>query len=172
MCDPLSVGIAGLVVGAVGTGVSVYSSKKQADAMNMASDYNKEMASKNAEIAEEKAKLAIEIGKVNEKTIAQNVESTIGTQQAGFAASGALASEGSAADVAIDTRILGAVDAMTARFNAAQDARGYRTQGLDYQAQSKLYEQSKVNTNLTMAGSLLGGISNLGLQAYQISRVK
>ena len=62
----------------------------------------------------------------------------IGKQRAAFAANNIDSSSGTALDLISETAQFGEEDALAIRANAARDAWGFRTQGMNYRAQGTL----------------------------------
>ena len=139
MCEPATIATAALVIGAVGTGVSTYSSVQQSRAARKTAQYNSAVAKNNAIISENLAQDAEKRGKVEEQRHRLKVAAFKAEQENEFAASGLDLTSTSFEQILSDTAALGELDALTIRGNAAREAYGYRTQGVNYEAQSILF---------------------------------
>ncbi len=162
-----------LAVMAVSAGIQAYGQHKSAEAASNAQKYNAQVADQNASIAAQKALWTTQEGEqaVNNsemKTAAQT--SAIKTNQA---ASGIEVNSGSAVDVDNSARILGKMDALTIRSNAARQAYGYQTEQVSDQNQATLdrygaknsIEQGKIamaQTAVQFAGSAAGAMGGGG----------
>lgn len=118
-----------------------------------------QLANYNAQVAEMQAQDAIVRGRETEARHRTDVKRMIGSQRAGFAASGVDVNDGSAVDVQADTAALGELDALTIRTNAAREAWGYKIQAQDYAARGQIARAEStskaVGTILSTAGSAL-----------------
>jgi len=159
MClDPVSLGVMGTVLGATST---IQSSKAQAASYeNQAS-----AADQNAKIAERQAQTAAESGAQEEKEMRRRGAATIGTQKAGFGASGIDSGSGSAVEVTNDTSTQNELDALAIRRNSANQVWGYQAEQTNYKNQASAARASAKNaksTGLTSAfGTVLTGVSKL-----------
>lgn len=132
-------------IAAVSAVVAGYSAYAQTKAANAAAEFESRVARRNADIANMQAKDSLERGRVAEKQLRDKQKLLIGQQRAAYGASGVLVDSGSSMDVMQDTIKTQEQDALTVRRNAAMDAWGYRTQGLNYQAQSDMSLLNKRN---------------------------
>lgn len=172
MCDGgiSAIAVAGLVLSAVGTGVSAYAAYENVQSQNRAADYNAKMQNRNAEIANNQATDAIARGDIAEKQHRLQVSQMVGTQRAGYGSSGLLVDEGTPGMVTEDTRGFGTLDALTIRRNAAVEAADLQNRAGGYAAQGSLFSSSKSNAALPLAGSLLSGASGLASSTYSAQR--
>jgi hypothetical protein len=161
----MSWGVTAVVAIGISAAVSGYSMYAQTQAANAAADFESRVARRNADMAEMQAKDALERGKVAEKQLRDKQKMLIGQQRAGFGASGVLVDQDTTMDVMQDSIKFGEQDALTTRRNAAMDAWGYRTQGLNYQAQADLSQMSKRNATtagtLSFLGSAAGSVASI-----------
>lgn len=176
MCEPITAAIAGigsffgsaggamatgLALGAIGTGLSAYSSYQNQEAANDAADYQTKIAQYNAGIAENQAQDAEHRGEIEEKQHRLRVSQFKGSQRAKAAGSGVMVDLGSTMDVLDDTDYFAEQDAMTIRENAAREAYGYRAQAQNYTMEGKLAQKTKRSPWMAAGTSLLGGASPL-----------
>lgn len=149
---------AGLVIAGVGAGISALGQYKQGKAQQSIANLNaatlqqtgelnagliEEGAKTNAELlafnqqmAEAQATDAVARGKEQEAVFRQGIRGMIGSQRAGFGASGLDVGTGSAVDVQADTAYWGEIDALTIRVNASREAWGYKVTAEDYRRQA------------------------------------
>ena len=132
MCEPTTVfmGIS-LALTAIG-GYTQYESQKAEGR------YNEAVAKNNAAAAETQAQQAEQLGSIEEDRQRARMRQVIGKQRAAFAANNIDSSSGTALDLISETAQFGEEDALAIRANAARDAWGFRTQGMNYRAQGTL----------------------------------
>lgn len=164
MCDPITLGVTALAFAAVGAGVNAYATYQAQSAANAAAEYNAKVAERNKQIADMQAERAEQQGEIDAKQHRLKVAGMIGEQRSDLAGSGVVVDEGSALDVIQDTAEWGELDALTIRNNAAVDAWGYRTQGLNYQAQADASRMSKRSAGGAAGMSLLSDTTKIGSQ--------
>ena len=135
-----------------GTGISAVGQYRAGQAEGAA-------AQRNAFLADQQADDAIRRGFLDSARHLSQVRRMTNEQRAGYAGSGVDAFSGSAADVRRDTSILGEVDALTIKTNAAKEAFGLRHQAESYRGAG----------NRARKAGTFGAISTLltgGAQAY------
>lgn len=149
LCDPVSIGLIALGVGAVGTGVQVVSAIKQGDAANDAAQYNAEMASNNA-IA------SINQATEDERMFRVQSRQMLGDIRSGYAASG-VTLEGSPEDVLYQSASNAELDALKIRHGGQLKAKGYK----DSEGLSIMQGRSaQANGYMSAAGLLLKGTAD------------
>lgn len=140
------------------------------NAQAAASRYNAQVSEMNATLADRAAKDALERGKVEEQKQRMEVAALQGRQRAAIGANGVDMSFGSPLDTLVDTAVMGELDALTIRRNAAREARDYEVQGVNYRADATLSRMnakaSQTGGFLAAAGTVLGG----GADAYKTYR--
>lgn len=156
MCEPTSLAIAGLAIGAVSAGVSAYGSYQQVQSANRAADYNAKVADYEAQDAEAR-------GRIDAKAKRLEVARMISSQRAGYSGSGVVVDDGSALAVTQDTAHFGELDALAIKQNAARGAWGYKNQ-------ANLSRLSRSSALLAGGTSLLTSGSALTNQAYNYRR--
>lgn len=158
MCEPTTIAIAALVMGA---GAGIY----QADAEQKSANYSAKVDENNAQIATYQAKAAATIGSVEEERHRAKVRQMVGTQRAALAGNGLDLGEGTALDLVTETAGLGEEDALTIRYNAMREAWGYNEQAKGYKASAGYKRVAGKNaatgTLLTTAANTLSGAYNL-----------
>lgn len=117
----------------------------------------------NARMAEWQARDAERRGDEAANRHRAQVTRMIGSQRAALAAQGVNVEDGSAAEVQLDTAMLGEMDALTIRNNAAREALGYRAQAIDYRRRGAL-ERSQ--SGIAALGTILTG----GIESYGYSK--
>lgn len=105
--------------------------QRQAKAAKAEGEYEAAIHEQNADIAEAQARDAIERGKTKEGRFRRDVSQLKGSQRARLAAQGIDISSGSAGYLQADTAVIGEVDALTIRNNAAREAWGFKVQAAD-----------------------------------------
>lgn len=139
----------GLLAG--GTGLNVLgqvkagnAAKRAGEAQQRAAEKSGDLADFNAQVADLQAEDAIARGQDEEQRYRAKVRQTIGAQRVGFAASNIDVGYGSAVDVQADAAMLGELDALTIRGNAAREAWGFKMQSEDLRARGKLAREEGV----------------------------
>lgn len=168
--------IASMVIGAA---TAAYGSYQQGQAAEKMGNYQSAVARNNAIIAmnnktlaERAAADAEERGKIAGRQQQIATEQLKGRQQVMLAASGQLVNEGSALDIITDTAELGKFEELRIRNNAAREALGYRTEGMNYEAQAGVFESdaqmsqmagqdAKNASNINAFGSLVEGAGSV-----------
>lgn len=112
-------------------------------------------AERNARLAEQTAKDSELRGELDAQQVRQEGRQVMGAQRVAYATSGVDVQSGSAQEARYDTAVLTELDAQTVRVNAARDAWGYRTQGLQYKAKGELDRQRGQSR---AAGTVLTGV--------------
>ena len=150
-----------MIVGSLGTMMSAAGAYQQAQAQNQAADYNSAMAMTNANYAAEQEAQQKEVGEQEIKQLRLEAAQQEGKNKAGFGASGMSTGAGSPVDVAVSNAGEVERDVITTRYNAAQKARAYRIQAVNYTNQANLYQSSKVSPLSSAFGTMVGGASSL-----------
>lgn len=177
-----------IVLAATSTGVQVYGAIKQGQAAKKAGEAGQAAANDqaslsdyNAGVAELQAGDAIARGTEEENRYRTQVRGIVGEQRAGFAGANIDVGYGSAVDVQADATMLGELDALQIRTNAAREAWGFKVQAEDYRRQAEITRKSGDNiaaagrANQTAAfigatGTALGGASSLLLTKYGMKK--
>jgi hypothetical protein len=172
MVDPVTLGIASLAVGVIGTGVAAVGAEQSSAATQKAEQYQAQVATNNSIIASQSAEAATQAGQAQATTQSLRARAALGAVTTNIAASGVDVNTGSAAEARESQRELGELDTLTTVQNAALQAYGYRTQQTGFQAQSGLNiatgQNAAVAGNISAATGLLGGASSLGLKWTQL----
>lgn len=160
MCDLVTA----LMIGS--TVMGGVSSIQQGNAAAASANYNAQVATMNAEIMDRNAKDAIERGKLEEQRKRQEIASLTGRQRAAMAANGVDLSFGSPLDTIVDTAMIGELDALTIRSNAAREAYDYNVAAVNGRSDAALSranaKSSKTGGYLSAFGTVLGGASEIG----------
>jgi hypothetical protein len=167
MCTPL----AGLAIGAMGAGVSAFSSYRETQANNTAAEYNARMLDRNASIATAQASDATRRGQADQEALRRKVNLLKGAQRASYAGSGVLVDTDSALDVAADTESQAMFDSLNISHNAEMERWGYASQAAEYTGQAGLTRMTKRSAAGAAASSLLGSGSQLA-SSYFVNRPK
>ena len=122
----------------ISTAMQAMSQIQAGQAAAAQADYQAGVARNNQILAERAAKDALERGKIAEHRQQMATQQLIGRQRAVLASSGVKTDVGSALDITVDTAGIGELDALTIRSNAEREALGFRTQGMNFQAEAGL----------------------------------
>ncbi|RCL00941.1 MAG: hypothetical protein JSC189_001034 [Candidatus Tokpelaia sp. JSC189] len=160
MCDLSTAAIIGSTL--LGTAGMIQQSRAQAQAANI----HAQMAQMNARIASQRARDALERGALEERQKRQQVSGLMGRQRMAFAKNNVDMAFGSPLDSIIDTAVMGEMDALTIRSNAAREAYDHDVASANARAQSPFYKMEEKNARtagwLGAGETLLGG----GAKAY------
>lgn len=155
MCDLVTA----LMVGS--TVISGAGAIQQGNAAEASGRYNAQVATMNAKIADQNARDALERGKIEEQQKRQEIAMLTGRQRAAMAANGVDITYGSPLDTIVDTAMLGEIDALTIRSNAAREAYGYKVNAANSRADATLSlangKSAKTAGYLSAGGTILGG---------------
>lgn len=156
---------AALALTAVGTAYSAYGSIQQGKAQQAQMNYQAAVDRNNAVLAENQAKDAEKRGKEEERKRRMLTQSQISDQRVGFAANGIDLGSDSVTDTFADTAMIGELDALTIRNNAAREAWGYRVQGMNYSASAGMNTLAGKNARTagyqSATSTLLGGAATV-----------
>lgn len=151
----------GAVAGAIG-------SLQYGQAAAEANKYQGQIALNNAAIAKRNASTVGEEGEIGAGTQGLKNRATIGSITANQGANGIDVNSGSAPDVRKSADLIGQMDAMTIRSNAAREAYGYQTQASNFKSEAGLKASEATDaldsSYLNAGSSLLTGASSLGKQ--------
>lgn len=159
MCDPVTLGVAGLGLAAVSTGASFMGQMNQQAAAGAQQGYLAQMSRQRQQLAAQQAADATQRGEVAVQKQRDLTAQRIGTQQATLAAQGTDLA-GSPTDILGDTARAGEQDALTVRSNAAREAYGYQVQGAGFGADAALRDTFRPSY-LGAGSSLLMGASGI-----------
>ena len=153
MTDPVSatvIAIASTVLTTVGQVKQSAATEAQAKYQMQVANNNKILTERYARDAEARGQAAVQRQQIQTKQLR-------GRQRAALAANGVQLDEGSALDITSDTLMIGELDALTIRSNAAREALGFRQQGMNFQNQAQMYKYQANNAYDWMAigGTLL-----------------
>lgn len=127
----------------------------KARAASASADANAQTLDQNARMAEMAAGGAIDRGEILAGRALMLGGDVAAKQKTAYAASGVVTQSGSPVDVQESTRGLSALDALTARNNAALTAWGYRTQAANFRHQAGV---TRTAGQMQAAGAVLGAI--------------
>lgn len=130
----------GMALTAVSGVVTALGQISQGNAAKAQGDYQAAVLRNNKILADRAAEDAVKRGDIAEGNQAYETKALIGRQRAQFAANGVDVNVGSAVDIQSDTAAIGQQAQLTIRSNAAREALGYRTQGMNFAADAGLAE--------------------------------
>lgn len=137
----------------------------QGQAIKARAAYQGVIAKINAEMAEMSAEDAIKRGDISARDYQKEVDGMIGMQKVAYAAQGVDVNFGSAADIQAETRMFGALDALTIKNNAWREAWGYKVEALNSTFSGKYAElEGKFGARQAMAAGVIGA-TNAGISA-------
>lgn len=157
-----------VATGAAGLGLSAMGTMQQANAANKQAAVQAQIAANNAQIAENEAAYARGQAEKNAEAQKRKTMQIIGTQRAAMGASGAVVDEGSFMDVSLDTVERGTYDALALLEEGERAAWRAENQAGNFRAQSTLHSASKKSAFLPVAGSLLSGAGQIGMNYYKM----
>ena len=170
MCSPaMFMGMQGAGLGlSVGAGISA--AQSQQDAYR----YQAGISEINARLAEVSAEQELEKGRTEQRRLQLQAENLKGSQRAAMAANGIVLNEGTAKNIIESTDYMAEEDMATIRANAARAAFGYRTQGMNYQAQAGAQRAAADGISPWMQGAstFLTGAGSVGANWYQLEKTK
>lgn len=156
--------MAGMLLGLVGTGVSMMGQAAAADATSQAAWYQQVVAKNNEKIAKRNASTTVLAGLDSAMKKGMETRSLIGTQKTAQAANNLDVNSGSAKRVRDSTYVLGRMDEMTIMRNATGKADAYMAQAMNFHAESDLYgmqaDAAQTAKQFAMASTLIGGASS------------
>src|SRR5262245_10885336 len=138
MADPVTIGIAGLGMTAMGSAVGAYGEWFGGESKGAMYDYQAGVALMNKQIAEQNAKYALYAGEVQAQQAGMKARYQIGEAKATQAASGLDVGSGSAAAVREGMYKIAQQDIGIIRTNAAKQAYGYQVEAASKQAEAEL----------------------------------
>ena len=143
------------------TAISAAGAIQQANAQADAANYQAKVQENNAKIAEFKARDAVVRGNEEQKKQRQHTAQVAAKQRAAQAANGIDTTYGSALDAAIDTAMLGELDALTVQSNSYREAYDHKIDATNERAGAELSRMEARNAKkagfLNAAGTLVGG---------------
>lgn len=157
----MGVGGALLAVGAVGAGISAYSTIQQGN-------YSAQVAKNNAQIANQSATYSTEAGNQAGENQSLKNSAQMGELKASQAANNVNINSGSALGVQEGQAAAGQLDTQTTVHNALLQAYGYQTQAESDTAQAG---QDSASGDIGAAGGLLSSASSLGFKWSGMSGV-
>ena len=159
------------IISAVTTGAQIgfgfEQHQQNAQAASLRGRFENDVAERNAQLAEKQGQDALNIGNSEENRQRLQSEQQIATGRTSTAAQNVDVSSGSAAAVRASQQLVGEVDALTIRNNAAREAWGYDVEAANQRMNGRLAllsgeneaaaeRASSVSTLLTGASSLTG----------------
>ena len=139
---------------------------QQANAQAAASRYNAQIAEMNATLADRRARDAILRGQEEEQRKRAEIAQLQGRQRAAMGANNVDLGFGSPLDTLVDTAVMGELDALTIRRNAAREAYDFNVQGVNQRAQAGL---DRMNASAARSGGMIGAVGTVlggGARAY------
>lgn len=171
--------IGGTATSAVGSYFGASTQKANARGSAAMADANARIATVNADIAELGAQSALNQGQQQIGALTLKAGQLKSSQRTALAANGVDLGEGNAAEIQASGDIMKEIDVNTLTANAIRSAWGYRTQGLNAQAQASSYTNQANAARATgsaispigAAGtSLLGGAGSVATSWYQLNK--
>lgn len=160
MCEPTTIAYVGALVLTAAAGVY------HADAQKKAGQYQAEVAEQNAKLGDFRAEQTAQIGAIREEQHRAKVRQMAGTQRANLAANGVDLGSGTALDMVTETYTMGEADALTIRYNAMNEAWGYRVSAINERNGGRFAKWSgkaqATGTYLTTAANLLSMGAGMG----------
>lgn len=158
MCDPTGVSYVAIASAVIGAATTAYAAHQQGQAQEAAANYQAAVARNNQMLADQAAADAIKRGEVEANLQRQRTAAFKGRQRTALAASGQVVDTGSALDVTSDTDQIGKFEELRIRNNAAREALGYQTEGMNYAAQAGL---NRIEASSARQAGRIGAFSSL-----------
>lgn len=149
MCDPVT------LLTVASTAVGAFGAVQEGKAAKRSSEYQARVAENNAQLNEFSARDAIIRGREEEKKQRRQASLLQSEQRAAAAANGIDIGFGSTLDNALDTAMLGELDALTVRSNAYREAYDFRVGASNNRADAELTRLE--GSNAESAGYLNAG---------------
>lgn len=141
-----------VIIALAGAAISAYGSYKSGKAAKKAGELSQgvgesqgQLADYNAQVADLQAEDALRRGADDEQRFRTRVRGAIGAQRVDAAAGNIDVNVGSPVDVQADAAMLGELDALTIRTNAAREAWGFKVQAQDSRARGKIVRKEGAN---------------------------
>lgn len=157
MCSPAA------AFWAISLAVTAYSGVRQANAEKASGQYQAEVAKQNADLNDLRATQAATIGSIQEDQHRAKVRQMVGAQRAQYGANGIDLSSGVVQDMTDQTTMMGETEALTIRYNAMNEAWGYRTQAVNDRNEGRF---AKWAGRQKATGTYLSTASSLASQGY------
>lgn len=133
-----------------------------------AADFQAQIARNNAQVALANSQAASQAGDIAAMNSLLRTRAQIGQTKVAQAASGIDVNTGSAADVRASQRLLGVLDAMTIRSNAARASYGYQAESMSEAARAKSLARragmSRIRGIMDASGTILEGATTIDRQ--------
>lgn len=158
--------IGGLVASVGSSLFGAMGASNKADAEAASYDYKASVARNNAILAERNAQQATAAGAVAGQVQDLKTKNMVATQLVTQASNGLDVGSGTNVNVRESAAAIGHLDTLTILSNAAKNAAGFRAQGMNFEAESRLDTSSagyaKQAGDIGVMSSLLGGASSFG----------
>ena len=169
MCDPVSLAVFSIGTTLASTGLGVMGQAQQAQSQQAMYGYQAAVARNNRIQADQFAVHAEKRGQIAEDRQRLRTRALMGTQTAAPAGQGTDLA-GSPTDILGDIAAAGEMDALTIRSNAAREARGYRTKGVELGNEIGLANSRQGGSGRSLPGvgeSLIGGAGSVADKWYR-----
>lgn len=172
---PLAVVIAGIVVSAIGAGVSAYSAYQQGQAISQQSALNALIAKRNAELAAEKANLLKMSTELESEKFRKQAKLLKASQETLYAKSG-VSMAGTPIVVMAETQRQADIDDIAIRYAGNTEVAIALAQKAQQEQASLLYKmqgsQARIAGTLNAGGSFLSGLGSVSSNAANTFGVK
>jgi hypothetical protein len=147
----------------------------EAQAASLRGRFENDVAERNAQLAERQGRDAIGLGDLEARRLGGQTDQAISTERAATAGQNVDVSGGSAAAVRASQQLVGNVDELTIRNNAARQAWGYDVEAANQRMNGRLAllagENEAAGERLASVSTLLSGASSLyGLYKTRIPK--
>lgn len=146
MCEPGTLAIASLAMGALGAVQQSNAQKAAAKSAANEARYNAQVARNNQIIQEQNAEAALDQGRAEAEDKRRETAQRLGLQRAQLAAQGFDVGAGTSLDILGDTAALGELDVLRIESDAENRARNFRVQGSNFGAEAGLQDMSARNS--------------------------
>lgn len=173
MCDfgLTAMAVAPMAMMAGSTAMGVAGAISQGNAQKRMAEYESQVARNNAEIASRNEVKAYKAGAMEAQQQRTKMATLLGSQRAGYGASGVDVNTGSAREVQKSSQSLGYQDLLTIRENTRAKANAFRQQGTDYLNRANMALMGGANAQMAgymgAATSFLDGASSMYLSGVK-----
>ena len=170
-----ALGVASLVTGILGTGLSVYSAYNEGKTQQQYYNAQAQIDAANARIADNNARREEQAGLEDARMQRIKTIQLIGQQQTAMAANGIDVTNGTALDVIDDTRSMGELDALNILSQSERSAQNFRQQASNFNTNS--YFNSAAAKNAfnngiwNAAGNAVSGLGSTALGLGKLNKI-
>ena len=153
--------IVGFGLSAISTGMSVAAAQRDAEAQNMANQYQAAQYQQQADLSRIQAERSRQLGEIESKETLRQYDNLRGEQRAAYGASGVRVNVGSAADMQANTAAEGVYEAAKSKYNRDMQAWEHDVNAINLDGRANILRTSKANPYVATATAGVGGLTNM-----------